>query len=53
MPLGAAPLDDVADRLAAILAGPSAVVSDTQDGELVIDGDHVPRQLTPAPRAPC
>jgi hypothetical protein len=52
MSLGAAPLDDVADRLAAILAGPSAVVSDTEDGELVIDGDLVPRPLAAAPAPP-
>lgn len=52
MPLGAAPLDDVADRLAAILAGPSGVVTEGDDGDLVIDGDLVPRPLTPAPAAP-
>ncbi|MBA2609634.1 MAG: DNA double-strand break repair nuclease NurA [Actinobacteria bacterium] len=48
MPLGAAPLDDVADRLAAILAGPSGVVADGDDGDLIIDGDLTPRLLTPA-----
>jgi hypothetical protein len=52
MPLGDAPLDDVADRLAAILAGPTGVVTDTEDGDLIIDGDLVPRPLTPAPAAP-
>ncbi len=52
MPLGAAPLDDVADRLAAILAGPSGVAADGDDGDLVIDGDLVPRALTPAPSPP-
>src|SRR5688572_20695711 len=52
MPLGAAPLDDVADRLAAILHGPTGVVADGDDGDLVIDGDLVPRPLTPAPAAP-
>jgi hypothetical protein len=52
MPLASAPLDDVADRLAAILAGPSGVVADGDDGELVIDGDLVPQLLTPAPQAP-
>lgn len=52
MALGAAPLDDVADRLAAILAGPSGVVTEADDGDLVIDGDLVPRVLTPAPTAP-
>jgi hypothetical protein len=52
MPLGAAPLDDVADRLAAILAGPTGVVQDAEDGDLVIDGDLIPRPLTPAPAAP-
>ena len=54
MPLGAAPLDDVADRLAAILRGlQNAVVADSDDGDLVIDGDLVPRPLTPAAEAPC
>ncbi len=48
MPLGAAPLDDVADRLAAILGSPSGVVADGDDGDLIIDGDLVPRVLTPA-----
>lgn len=48
MPLGAAPLDDVADRLAAILGGPSGVVADGDDGDLIIDGDLTPRLLTPA-----
>ncbi len=52
MPLGAAPLDDVADRLAAILRGPSGVVADAEDGDLVIDGDLLPRPLTPAPAPP-
>lgn len=48
MPLGAAPLDDVANRLAAILGGSSTVVADGDDGDLVIDGDLIPRPLTPA-----
>lgn len=52
MPLGAAPLDEVADRLAAILGGPAGVVADHDDGDLVIDGDLVPRPLTPAPAPP-
>jgi hypothetical protein len=52
MPLGAAPLDDVASRLAAILRGPSGLASDAEDGDLVIDGDLVPRSLTPAPGPP-
>ncbi len=52
MPLGSAPLDDVAERLAAILAGPSGVVTEGDDGDLVIDGDLIPRPLTPAAAAP-
>ncbi len=50
--MGAAPLDDVAERLAAILAGTAGVATDSDDGDLVIDGDLVPRPLTPAPAAP-
>ncbi|MEY2469660.1 MAG: hypothetical protein QOF21_2358 [Actinomycetota bacterium] len=53
MPLGAAPIDEVADRLVAILGGPSGVVQDAEDGDLIIDGDLAPRPLTPASAAPC
>ena len=52
MPLAEAPLDDVADRLVAILGGPSGVVTEPDDGDLVIDGDLVPRPLTPAAAPP-
>jgi len=47
MSLPSAPLTDVADRLAAVLNGAAGAVNDAGDGDLIIDGDLVPRALVP------
>lgn len=55
MALSPAPLLDVADRLAAVLQGDTdhALVSEGDaTGDLVIDGDLIPRPLTVAPAPP-
>ena len=55
MTLSPAPLADVADRLAAVLRGDAdhALVSEADGtGDLVVDGDLVPRPLAVAPSRP-